>query len=109
MANSTRKNTPKAGKPVVVPPADPPPPAMDPAPPTPTSQRRSPWKTVAIVVGALAVLAVVCGAGGVVGYGFGRAGGALGLRAFAFPFVFRAQPYGGMMQPDDDWIQPFAG
>jgi S1-C subfamily serine protease len=64
---------------------------------------------VAIVVGALALLAVVCGAGGVVGYGFGRAGSALGVRAFAFPFLFRMQPYGGMMQPGNEWTQPFGG
>jgi membrane-associated protease RseP (regulator of RpoE activity) len=111
MASSTRKKAPtraKAARRAAVPAANPPP-AIDPAPPAQASQRRSPWKAVAIVVGALAVLAVVFGAGGVVGYGFARAGGAFGLRTFAFPLFFRVQPYGGMMQPGDDWVQPFGG
>jgi S1-C subfamily serine protease len=50
---------------------------------------------VGIVVGALAILAVVCGAGGVAGYSFGRISSAFALRANLTPFGFM------MIRPDD--------
>ncbi len=109
MANSTRKTSPRRAKPAAAATPAPAPPPMQPAPASQPPRRRSPWTTVGIVVGALAILAVVFGAGGVIGYGFGRAGSALGVRSFAFPFLFRMQPYGGMMRPYGERGQPNDG
>jgi membrane-associated protease RseP (regulator of RpoE activity) len=69
---------------------------MDPAPPNQPPARRSPWGTVGIVVGALAILAVVFCAGGVAGYSYGRISTVFALRA-------NVMPYGFMMRPSDPY------
>ncbi len=97
MANSTRKPSPRRSKPAAVSTPDPLPPPVDPAPASPPPPRRSPWRTVGIVVGALAILAVVFGAGGVAGFGFGRISRSFSLRSNLSPFGFM------MMRPDDDF------
>jgi membrane-associated protease RseP (regulator of RpoE activity) len=64
-------------------------------------KKRSPWTIVAMVVGALAVLALVCGGGLVTGFGLGRGSiGLLRMRANANPYAF------GMM-PGGDWTMPY--
>ena len=104
MASSTRKKAPtraKAARRAAVP-APNPPPAIDPAPPAQASQQRSPWKAVAIVIGALAVLAVVFGAGATAGYSYGRMGGLIAVRGNITPFGFM-MPFGGRLQPYDNF------
>lgn len=99
MANSTpSKRAAKAAAPA----PDPVPASAPEAPAAPSaSKKRSPWTTVAIVVGALAVLALVCGGGLVTGFGFGR--GAYGL----FRVRADANPYAFGMMPGGDWTMPY--
>jgi membrane-associated protease RseP (regulator of RpoE activity) len=89
MANSTRNRGAK--------PAPPPEPAPT-APPEPqaAAKRRSPWTIVGIVVGALVILALVCGAG--VTAGFGLSGGLARLAALRGV---------GRMAYDHDWMMPY--
>ncbi len=93
MANSTRKTSSRRAKRAAVSTPDPAPLPRDPTPPNQLTARRSPWMTVGIVLGALAILAVVFGAGGVVGYGYGRISRAFALRANLTPFGFMMRPY----------------
>ena len=102
MASSPRRSTPRKTKRVAVPTAVAPPPTAPPEPPAQPSQRRSPWKAVAIVAVALAVLAAVGAAGAVVGYSYGRLGGFVALRG-NFPTCGFTMPYAGRMQPYDSF------
>jgi membrane-associated protease RseP (regulator of RpoE activity) len=105
MANSTRN---RGGKPADPNPAPPPAAAPEPAP---APKGRSPWTTVAIVVGALAVLALVCGGG--IATGFGLSGGLAQLAALraAIPFAYGRgewmMPYGQQMMPYGQYMMPY--
>jgi len=109
MANSTRKTSSRRAKPAAVATPDPAPSPMDPAPANQTPARRSPWWTVGIVVGALAIVAVVFCAGGVAGYSYGRISRVFALRADVMPFGFMMRPsdqYGGRGWMPHDRLGP---
>jgi len=92
MAKSTRKTSPRRAKAAAVSTPDPAPPPVAPVQASQPPARRSPWRTVGIVVGALAILAVVFCAGGVAGFSYGRISRVVALRANLTPFGFMMGP-----------------
>jgi len=106
MANSTprRRSAKAAAPPAADAPPDPVPPAAPPASP-PASKPRSGWRIAAMVVGALVILALVCGGGLVTGFGMGR--GAFGLSRLNFPGWDNDEGRGWMMPYGPGQMMPY--